>query len=716
MGVLVSLSGGAAAFFPPWMPSRALLGGLWPPLLAMGIALCAVAFMRGSISLAWSRFADRLPARIRTWIDPNVIPKEHAHSIDAFDWLVALGLAIAQYWVLDMYRDFYNPENQAIGHDNYAFLSTAVAASSGNWELYMVDKRPLYGLVTIVASWFRGGDLIHGAVAVNMICMSLLQVPTILLGRLWAGRAAGLGAGIMLLGMSLFYPYAHEVASYPLYNLILTSVVLAVSWALFHPRPRTFLIAGLTMGLLMVAQVKHFTFTIPMIGLLGMSLVLDGRGKRLLRSALALGPMAGAMAFLMAYPVEFTPLNVLIMHHREEVHYEIPYTWEETLKPDLASPSPISHLLPGFARGGEFEAIAAVMMAPPNSDVVAAFPQDGPTPRWALVQATTIPPLPVRLKHNIAQADTMAPGLNAILFPLAGAGFLLSVFAPAASTRRRFGIPHGWWKAGVLLLPLVSCFGSLSLKFNLRYVFHAIPTTLVLFAIFAAGLARLTSRHGGALWTLLSRTPAVLLCVSMGIALYIRAPLIGAPVDNTVLKQAFFRLPPDARQLMGKGYRLNAAYLDQHISADTEIYDCTPVAMSLYRPSDPRLIRPRNGSERDKLCQKQLDTAPSDIPRVVVVTSIPEFFGPDAVTPRHAARAGWTLLYGYDMHVPTELGSAEALSNIGSGWIAIFTDTPNDDQLGRSMLDGASPSTAAMDPNSPTNPRRSAGKPAAGNP
>jgi hypothetical protein len=178
-------------------------------------------------------------------------------------------------------------------------------------------------------------------------------------------------------------------------------------------------------------------------------------------------------------------------------------------------------------------------------------------------------------------------------------------------------------------------------------------------------------------------------------------------MDNTVLKQAFFRLPPDARQLMGKGYRLNAAYLDQHVSADTEIYDCTPVAMSLYRPSDPRLIRPRNGTERDKLCQKQLETAPSDTPRVVVVTSIPEFFGPDAVTPRHAARAGWTLLYGYDMHVPTELGSAEELNNIGSGWMAIFTDTPNDDQLGKSMLDGASPSTAAMDPQSPTNPRRS---------
>ncbi|MGB0641543.1 MAG: hypothetical protein ACPGTU_19570, partial [Myxococcota bacterium] len=436
-------------------------------------------------------FADHLPARIRGWLDPNIRPKEHTYAINRIDWVLACVLMLAQYLVLDLYRDFYNPENQAIGHDNYAFLSTAVAAASGNWDLYMVDKRPLYGLVTIVASWFRGGDLIHGAVAVNMICMSALQVPTMLLGRLWVGRTAGVGAGIMLLGMSLFYPYAHEVASYPLYNLVLTSVVLAVSWALFHPRPKTFLWAGLTMGVLMVTQVKHFTFTFPMLGLLALSLIVDGHGKRFLRSLSAVGPMAGALAFLMAYPVEFTPLNVLIMHHREEVHYEIPYIWDETIKPKLNSPSPISHLLPNFARGGELEAITAVMMAPPNSDVIAAFPQDGPNPRWSYVHGTTIPPLNVRLDHNIKQADTLAPGLNLILFPLALVGFAFSMIVPPVATKRRFGLPTGWWKAGVLLVPLFSCFGSLSLKFNLRYVFHAVPTTLVLFAIFAVTITRL---------------------------------------------------------------------------------------------------------------------------------------------------------------------------------------------------------------------------------
>ena len=716
MGVLVALSGGAAAFFPPWMPANAPLGALWPPLLAMGIGVCAIAVSRSAISLGWDRFADHLPARIREWVDPNITPKEHTHTINTLDWVLAFVLMLAQYFVLDLYRDFYNPENQAIGHDNYAFLSTAVAAASGNWDLYMVDKRPLYGLVTIAASWFHGGDLIHGAVAVNMFCMSALQVPTTLIGRLWAGRTAGLGAGVMLLGISLFYPYAHEVASYPLYNLVLTSVVLAVSWALFHPRPKTFLWAGLTMGILMVTQVKHFTFTFPMLGLLALSLIFDGHGKRLIRSITSLGPMAAALAFLMAYPVEFTPLNVLIMHHREEVHYEIPYTWEKTIRPEMKNPSPVSHLLPDFARGGELEAITAVMMAPPNSDVIAAFPQDGPNPRWSYVPGTTIPPLDVRLEHNIKQADTLAPGLNAILFPMALLGFAFSMLAPAVITRRKFGIPEGWWKAGVLLVPLASCFGSLSLKFNLRYVFHAIPTTLVLFSICAVTITRLVIRHGGPLWNFSSRTPAFLLCVSMGIALYIRAPLIAAPLDKTIVKQAFFRLPPDARQLMGKGYRLNSAYLDEHVPDSARIYDCTPVAMGLYRPSDTRLIRPRNGSERDKLCALQLQTPATDIPRFMVVTSVPEFFGPDAVTPRHAAQAGWTLLYGYDMHVPTEVGDPKDLKNIGSGWLAIFTDTPTDEQMGHSMLNGASPSTDAMDADSPTNPRRSAGRPEAGNP
>ncbi|MGB0637692.1 MAG: hypothetical protein ACPGTU_00065, partial [Myxococcota bacterium] len=170
------------------------------------------------------------------------------------------------------------------------------------------------------------------------------------------------------------------------------------------------------------------------------------------------------------------------------------------------------------------------------------------------------------------------------------------------------------------------------------------------------------------------------------------------------------------RQLMGKGYRLNAAYLDQHVPKDAQIYDCTPVAMGLYKPSDTRLIRPRNGSERDKLCALQLRTPATDTPRLMVVTSVPEFFGPDAVTPRHAAQAGWTLLYGYDMHVPTEVGDPKDLKNISSGWLAVFTDTPNDEQLGHSMLNGQSPSTTAMDADSPTNPRRSSGRPEAGNP
>jgi hypothetical protein len=138
--------------------------------------------------------------------------------------------------------------------------------------------------------------------------------------------------------------------------------------------------------------------------------------------------------------------------------------------------------------------------------------------------------------------------------------------------------------------------------------------------------------------------------------------------------------------------------------------------MGLYRPTDTRLIRPKNGSERDKLCQKQLLTPPSATARVLVLTSIPEFFGPDAVMPQHAATAGWTLLYGYDMHVPRELGEPEDLASIGSGWIAVFTDAPTTEQQGLSMLAGQSPNISAMEKDSPTNPNRNSGAPQGGNP
>ena len=709
-------TGGAASFFPPWRPSHAPLGGVWPPMLALLLSLLGIWVVRGLFILLFPFVQNKLPRQWSRLISPSGPTTPHRFRIEPIDWVVAFGFVFLQYWVLDLYRDFYNPENQAIGHDNYAFLSTAVAAQSGRWDLYMVDKRPLYGIISAAISPLFGGDTIRATVGVSIMSMSLVQLPMFLLARLWGGKSAGIAAGFMLLGTALFYPYAHEVSSYPLYNLVATSTVLAVSWALFHPGVRSFLVAGLIMAILTLTQVKNFTFNIPMVGLLTMSLFLDPQGARIKRTFAMLGPIAIAVGLLVKYPVEFTPLNVLVMHHREEVNYEIPYEWEETTQPSLRSPSPLSPYLPDFLRGGEVEAASGVMLSPPNSNVVAAFPQDGPHPRWEVVRKTTIPPTAVRLSHNIKQASILAPGIGSILFPLAAIGWLWTVFTPATPVRRRFGLPAGWWKAGVLLVPIASCFGSLSLKFNLRYVFHAAPTLYVLVGVAAVGAAHIASRNSGPLWKLATKLCSITLGISMAVALFIRAPLIAGSLDENVVENAFFRLPPDSRQLMGKGYRLVGAYLDEHVQDDVPIYDCTPIAMGLYRPTDPRLIRPKNGSERDKLCKKQLSTAPASTARVLVLTSIPEFFGPDAVTPKHAAAAGWTLLYGYDMSVPRELGDPEDLSAIGSGWIAVFTDQASSEQLGQSMLNGASPNTTALTKDAPTNPNRNAGRPEAGNP
>ena len=63
-----------------------------------------------------------------------------------------------------------------------------------------------------------------------------------------------------------------------------------------------------------------------------------------------------------------------------------------------------------------------------------------------------------------------------------------------------------------------------------------------------------------------------------------------------------------------------------------------------------------------------------------------------------------------------EVGTPEDLAAISSGWIAVFTDRANEQTIGLSMLDGASPSTTALAPDSPTNPNRNAGRPEAGNP
>jgi hypothetical protein len=304
---------------------------------------------------------------------------------------------------------------------------------------------------------------------------------------------------------------------------------------------------------------------------------------------------------------------------------------------------------------------------------------------------------------------------------LAGLGFLLTLMGRlrdplSRATGWRRLLPVGWWHAGLLAVPLFSCLGSLSLKFNFRYVFHSVPTTLVLVALASVGLVRLVLPRTQGIWTLLGRLLALGLCGSLGLALYIRAPLLHRPLDTEIIQQAFFRLPPDHRQLMGKGMDLVGQYVTEHVPDDAQIYDCTPIAMGLFIPEDPRLIRPKNGSERDRLCTTQAKTAAGEKPRVLIVTSIPEFFGPDVLTPAKARRGGgWTLAYGYDIHGPRELGQPEDWSRIGPGWIAVLVDTP-DELVGLSMLEGAAPGIWVLEPGSPALPSTELGAPEAGNP
>ena len=79
-------------------------------------------------------------------------------------------------------------------------------------------------------------------------------------------------------------------------------------------------------------------------------------------------------------------------------------------------------------------------------------------------------------------------------------------------------LPLNWWHTGVLLVPLVSCLGSLSLKFNFRYVFHFLPATLVLVAIGAIGAARLIGGGRGQLWAGGRTVVGLGICLAMAVA------------------------------------------------------------------------------------------------------------------------------------------------------------------------------------------------------
>ena len=81
-GAIAWASAGAAAFVPPWMPSRGPLGGLWPPLLAFVLGLLGIMTLRGIASL-WTSAPRALGA------DLSAGP--HRFRIEPLDVLLGLG-------------------------------------------------------------------------------------------------------------------------------------------------------------------------------------------------------------------------------------------------------------------------------------------------------------------------------------------------------------------------------------------------------------------------------------------------------------------------------------------------------------------------------------------------------------------------------------------------------------------------------------------------
>ncbi len=479
---------GLEAFVHLYQRSRvvpvALVVGPWretvyPPWLLLGAGLCGTVLLwRVVQGVGALRGLGRRDPRSTTPTRDD--SEETTPAVTSPGWPdLVLGAAVGLVaWVLlDAFRRARNPLGTCVGMDAPTFLGDIVAIGLGRWDLYNTDKRLPYPWLSAKLADWSGLSYLEAGQVVSFASAVLLGVVVYLLARAFTGRRTAILAALLHLSLPILHPYAVQTTSYAFFYLVVNGTVAAAAWAVVTRRGWLYVLTGALAVLSVGTQIKGLTVVVPVLSVVVLWTVARGLRASLRPLVLLAAPIAVGMLLSERLPVRYTPLSWLIAHHREEVHQDIPYQWRETVSRPLDSPSVLSPWLPGFLRGGELEALAAVLLAPADADVVVFPRQASGGGRGAphVLSGTTIPPLEVRVARNLEGLVQFLPENRIVLLMLLGLG-ILGALVPLPR-----GLPPCRRGAGwVLVAALVSVWGSLSLKFHIRYLLQALPAASIL--------------------------------------------------------------------------------------------------------------------------------------------------------------------------------------------------------------------------------------------
>ena len=604
----VSIGGGWKLFWPV-LPLLAWYGFFWA-LAALGGFLEA----RGQLSSVW------------TWLKGGWKLGKLGMVLDGS---LLLGLCILGYTLQKDWRALANPEGTVVGMDATSYLSNAIAVREGLWATYNTDKRILHALLARI--WAGEGDIVAATQDISLFAIAILPALTYLLGRSFLPRLPSLMAAVLLALNPIPWAFALQTTNYALFFATTTLSLATLGWALARPGWLSFLAAGLGGSLCFCTQEKAVVMLAPVLvaGLVGMIPNFwraDGRerGRRFGALLLGLGS-AILLTYALAPPRDYTPFGSLIVNQRQELNREMPYTWPAVKNADAFTPTPISPYLPGSWRNTDLEATLAGLITPPDTNALRLVDiVVGNAARYTVELDTTIPPLDYRLSFNLRQ-------LRQELSLLWDSGILLTGVALLGlllGSRQRLPL--------VVFFALLSAWGPLSLKYNLRYFVHLYPLIAVLWV---GGLWRLGGLPGR--WRLFLLPPqlflwgALALCFWRGAATAWLDPAIPFP-------------PPSAKGIDDPGgnslaTKKVAAWLAAQPETVT-ILDCAPAQVWLYLSRDSR-VPDFDGGFR---CKKALKGDPPE-KTWVVVSGHMEYRAPWHPDPRILLSSGkWRLLSGWD--------------------------------------------------------------------
>jgi hypothetical protein len=594
--------------------------GLWPPL----VALVGIAGAAG----VWSavRAARGSPGQPP---EPATPPPRRGPALDV---AIAVALGLAMYVALGAWIARANPLGVLLGMDGPSFLRTLIAVATEQWDHYNTDKRILHAwlgarLVTAAAL-----SPLAATQLLSHVAMSAFPALGYLLARTITGRGEALLVAILCVLHPIAWAFAPQSTNYPLFFAVVPAALAALTWALARPTLPRWALAGVLTGLALSTQEKALLALGPA---LAVGLPLAWLGDRTVLRPLFRGLLVGAIATVAVVvaldpPVSYTPFGSLVANQREELHRDRPWAWAAVRRPDATLPT--SPRLPGFLRDGELEAALSAVTTPADSDVLRLRSgANGAT--WVPAPNTSIAPLSERLRinlHELEQTLSTLPRVGLLLLLVGLGGALLPGKGGA-----------GRWLLFVPAAALVSVWGPLSLKYNIRYFVHLLPVVALVGVV---GWGRLLRLVAGA-----DRGSRVLVAVAAAAfwLLFGQALWVGS---DTAWRSPSLPFPsPAARADAAEdpggnaGATLEVARWLATQPAPIRIVDCAPHPVWLYLHEDARVTPP----DGEHACAAALARP---LPGTwLVASSHREYRGPGTPHPDALVASGrWRVVGGWD--------------------------------------------------------------------